>query len=438
MSKQHAYKENKMSKKTIALFLSLTLILLSSVAASASFGIGVSTLAKDAPLIKTGLAGERITFTDKDMKRAFGTVLFSSITITSLPKSTEGTLLLGARRVGLNQTIDRKNLSSLAFVPASKDVKECKFSFTSKGLFGGAEAECILKFVDKINYAPEADSASDEPIWTQSGVGVYTSLSASDPEGDALEVMILEYPKQGTLEKISEDGTFRYTSNDGYIGKDSFRYCIRDEYGNYSELCRVNINVVDRLSTITFADMEGEPEYNAALVMAAEGIMSGRVQGDHTLFCPEENVSRAEFVAMAMKHAGIRADTTLNTTFFDDNDKIPDYLISYVATAARLGIVNGSYEEEAGLVFRPSDPITFLECSIILDNIYHLASESEQVLATLLDVPVWGRGAVSAMYENGIFDEAKSLSAALTRADAAEILFRAQRQAEGISSSKKS
>ena len=161
--------------------------------------------------------------------------------------------------------------------------------------------------------------------------------------------------------------------------------------------------------------------------MAAEGIMTGTLQGDHNLFRPDATVTRAEFVSMAMKRAGMRPDTTLTSTFFDDNDKIPTYLMSYVATAARLGIVNGSYDSESGLVFRPSDPITFLECSIILDNIYDLATESEQVSSTLLDVPVWGRGAVGAMYENGIFDVSKDLQGALTRADAAEILFRVKK-----------
>ena len=127
---------------------------------------------------------------------------------------------------------------------------------------------------------------------------------------------------------------------------------------------------------------------------------------------------------MAMKRAGMRPDSTLQRTFFDDNEKIPPYLVSYVATAARLGIVNGSYEDEKGLVFRPDDPITFLECSIILSNIYDLSSESEEVSSSLLDVPVWGRGAVGAMYENKILDPATDLGAALTRADAAEVLFR--------------
>ena len=295
--------------------------------------------------------------------------------------------------------------------------------FTSKGIFGGSEIECQLKFVDKINYAPELNSSHEEALWTQSGIGVYTRLTAHDKEGDALTVMILEYPKSGLLEKVSDDGTYSYTSNAGFVGRDSFRYCIRDEYGNYTSLAKVNIQVVDRLTTLTFADMEGEEEYNAALVMSAEGIMQGTVVGDHTLFYPELEVSRAEFVAMAMKRAGIRQDTTLSSTFYDDNAQIPTYLVGYVATASRLGIVSGSYEGEAGLLFRPNDTITYLECAIILSNIYDLKEDSENVFSEMGDIPVWGKGAVSAVVRSGILDAKTDFSARMTRRDVAMALF---------------
>ncbi len=417
-----------MKKRIVAFVLALVLVLSTTVFASAAFGTGVSALAKEAPLIKTALRGEKINFTDKDFKKAFGTVLFSSISVTSLPKSTEGTLMLGGRRVGINQKIDRKNLSSLVFLPASKDVEECKFLFTSKGIFGDSEIECQLKFVDKINYAPELLTDGEGQMWTQSGIGVYGKLTAYDPEGDALEVMILEYPKRGVLQEIGEDGTFCYTSNEGYVGKDSFRYCIRDAYGNYTSLCRMNIRVADRMTTLTYADMEGRSEYNASLVMGAEGIMHGTVVGDHTLFYPDKEVSRAEFVAMAMKRAGIRQDTTLNQTFFEDDNEIPTYLVGYVATAARLGIVNGSFEDERGLIFRPNDSVTFLECAMILSNIYSLKEDSESVFSQITDVPVWGRGAVGAMVKAGIFETDIDVSKKMTRADVAEALFRIEMQ----------
>ena len=413
-----------MKKRIVALLLALMMILSVTVYASADFGTGVSALAKECPLIKTALSGEKITFTDKDFKKAFGTVLFSSITVTSLPKSTEGTLMLGGRRVGVNQKINRKDLASLVFHPASKDVTECKFLFTSKGIFGGTEIECQLKFVDKINYTPELLKEGKGEMWTQSGIGVYGKLTAYDPEGDALSVMILEYPKHGTLQEVDADGTFCYTSDEGYVGRDSFRYCIRDEYGNYTPLEAVNIRVADRLSTLTFADMEGAPEYNASLVMSAEGIMHGTVVGDHTLFLPDGEVTRAEFVSMAMKRAGIRQDTTLTSTFFDDNERIPSYLVGYVATASRLGIVNGSFEGEEGLLFRPNDAITFLECAIILSNIYELKEESEAVFSEASDVPVWGRSALFAMVREGIFEREVDFSKKMTRADVAEALFR--------------
>jgi hypothetical protein len=130
---------------------------------------------------------------------------------------------------------------------------------------------------------------------------------------------------------------------------------------------------------------------------------------------------------MAMKALSIRADSTLNTTFFDDTDEIPPSLVGYVATAARCGIVNGSFED-GKLCFRPNDAITLTEAAIIMSNILSVKS-AEAVFSELegIDtVPVYARAEVGAMFEIGVFDSdtAKDLSAPITREMAAECLYR--------------
>ena len=47
--------------------------------------------------------------------------------------------------------IKRKNLGALVFIPASKDVTECKFIFTIESFADGAEVEFVIKFIDKVN-----------------------------------------------------------------------------------------------------------------------------------------------------------------------------------------------------------------------------------------------------------------------------------------------
>ena len=243
-------------KKLPSLLLVLALLFsLLAVPAVAVFGTGVRQMAEGEELIKTNLPGQKITFTDGDFKRAFGTENFRSVTIRSLPKSTEGTLMFNGRRVGIGQTIKRKDLGALTFIPVSKNVTECNFLFTSDLIFGGKEVNCVLKFIDKVNYAPEVKS-DPTPLaaWTQSGIALYTNLTGYDPEGDATVVMILDYPDHGELSCVGE-GIYRYESEEGYVGEDSFRYCLRDEYGNYSPLEEVSLTVAEPRSGIRYADM---------------------------------------------------------------------------------------------------------------------------------------------------------------------------------------
>ena len=202
---------------------------------------------------------------------------------------------------------------------------------------------------------------------------------------------------------------------------------IRDEYGNYSDTCEVGIRIVERMSSEVYADMKDRSEYNAAVAMSAMGIMNGRVLGDDKYFMPDETVSRAEFVAMAMKAAGMRADSTLTASFFDDNSEIPSSLLGYVATAQRVGIIDGDFTDK-GLVFEPNRAITKNEAARIICAI--MGAEGGEEDAEYIEnasVDLGSRASVAAMFTLGIFDgDPTELDAtvSVTRADAAEYLYR--------------
>ena len=404
------------------LFSSLGIISSASV-----LGSGAAVLAQEVTLVKAALYGQTVEFSDTDVKCALGLADFCSITVKTLPSSTEGTLMLGDRRVGQGQTVRRRNVARLTFVPADSSVSESSFIISVDG-GSGDDIKCIIRFTDKVNYAPKLDTDATETlsVTTQSGIGVFGSIPATDPEGDELLYMVVKYPKRGRLELDTDSGEFIYTPERDFDGKDSFVFTVRDEWGNYTEAETVRISVTERLSEVEYVDMEKDPSYNAAVTMTAMGIMSGKRVGDDIYFLPEEEVSRAEFVAMAMKALGIKADTTLTATYFDDNDDIPPSLVSYVATAARCGIVNGAFDGTA-LLFRPRDTITFTEAAIILSGIIELEGDNtvfanhESVSA----LPVWARAEVGAMLTVGIFDSDTQLSSAMTRGDVAECLYRA-------------
>lgn len=420
-------------KKTISLLVLastlLSMLCFVGIESAAFFGTGGAVVAADVSMIKTALIGQKICFTDGDFKSALALPDFDTITITELPLSTEGTLLLSGRRVGKGRVIKRKNLGALVFIPASDTVRECSFKFTVDGYAGGAEIKCIMKFIDKVNYAPEAlgDTTGASAINTQQSISVWGNLGATDPEGDKIEYIIVTYPKRGTLTLTEdENGRYCYTPNGNYKGKDKFTYVVRDEYGNYSKPMTVSIKVNERMCDTVYRDMEEREEYNAAVAMTAMGVMSGVQLGDDLYFNPDERITRAEFVAMAMKCAGIKIDTSLAATFFDDDSAISPSLKGYIATAQRTGLIVGDFRD-GKLLFSPNEEISRYEAAKILADISGTNAEGEEsVFAGDNDIPVWARSGVYAMCSLGVFDsdDTSSLGEKITRADVAEYLYR--------------
>lgn len=416
-------------KKILLAVLSVLIVLTSlTLSISASFGgYGIDVIANNTNLIKTGLVGQKIDFSDTDFKTAIGIADFGKIAIADAPKEADGTLMLGGRKISAGQEIRRKNISALSFIPASVEVKESSFTFTVEGYAGGAEISCVMKFIDKVNYAPEikTDAKDTISVTTQKDISIFGNMSATDPEGDELEYIVISYPERGRLTvENKNNGDFRYTPTADFVGKDTFTYVARDEYGNYSTPTEVTVKVIERMSEVVYDDMEDSRAYNASVALTAMGIMSGNRLGDGMYFNPEGTVSRAEFVAMAMKATGTGANAYAEKTFFDDNDQIPEPLMKYVATAQKMGIVNGHFSSE-GLVFRPNDAITKCEAAIIMANI--LGKNDISAMQSVDDagyIPIYAKGQYGAMVSLGIFDDTSDASQALCREDVAEYLYR--------------
>ncbi len=418
-------------KKLIFLWLCIVLLVsMVGIVPAAYLGGGYTTVASEVCVIKTGLLGKKICFSDSDFKSAFCITDFDAITINSLPSSTEGTLMLAGRRVKEGQSIKRKNVSAMTFVPVDAKITESSFTFTIENSGAKTPSMCRMRFIDKINYAPTTpeDKESSLSITTQAQISVFGRLEGKDPEGDRIEYIIAKYPKNGTLTFVDkESGAYRYTPTSDFTGYDSFIYVLRDEYGNYSEPEEVGIRIVERLSSTVFEDMKDRSEYNAAVAMSAMGVMNGKTLGDGNYFMPDESISRAEFVSIAMKAYGMKADSSITHTFFDDDADIPTALISYIGTAQKLGIVKGKFGEN-GLVFEPNRAITKCEAAQILSALLGI-EESDEVNEYFENTTVSAslKTSVSAMYTLGIFDgEPSELDGAecVTRAEVAEYMYR--------------
>ena len=396
----------KKSKKVTLITLMLTVaIAVGGVSVYADFGSGVAAMAEGTEIIKTAISGKKIVFSDVDFKQGLCITDFEKIEITAVPESNQGTLMLAGRRVGVGTVIKRKNIGALVFVPASKDISECSFKFKTDDYASGAEVRFVLKFTEKVNYAPTVSSDGQDSLTTQREVSVWGVMRANDAESDALEYMVISYPKAGTLTVIEKrNGEFLYTPPTDYNGKVSFTFVARDEWGNFSKPQEITINVTERMSEVVYEDLKSHKDYNAAIALTAIGAVDGRLIGDGVYFMPEDKVTVAEFVTMAMKCAGIAPNKSLTETYFDDDADIPTPMKSYIATAQKMGIVQGNFEN-GGLFLRPNDPITRYEAAMIMAEL--IDSEGEAALPSFSDcntLPVWAEAAVAQMCAVGIFD----------------------------------
>lgn len=396
----------KTNKKIIALILTLATALgaIFTINVSASFGAGVTVMAKSESITKSGLFGKKLVFSDTDFKQGLAITDFDSITVTKIPPTTEGTLLLAGRRVSEGMKIRRRNIGSLVFIPTDKEVSESKFCFTISPYADENEIEFKLRFTDKINYEPEIEDASPTSILTQRDITIYGTLSAKDKENDEITYMVVAFPKYGSLEFLEgENGKFRYTPYKGYVGEDSFSYVAKDSWGNYSTPGKIIVNVSERLSEVEFLDMKNSESYNAAVALSAMGIMNGKIIGDGVYFMPEETVEKAEFVSMVMKALDIKADSTLTETFFDDNKDIPVGLVSYVGTAQKTGIITGEFKD-GKLLFNPNEEITVSEAAGIVRRALgeNLNVDVPDVLES--ELPVYAREDAYILCSLGILD----------------------------------
>ncbi len=385
-------------------------------------------LTADIPMVKSGLRQNAgVCFTEADFKQALGLARFEAITVTSLPDARDGVLKLSQMKVQEGQTIRAEYLSSLTFVPTSASVSQATFTFTCDDYAGGAPMTCVVRILEKVNAAPQIDSAeSTLAVSTQSGITVYGTLISLDPENDQLTYIVTAYPQKGTLSMEDiHSGNFKYTPQEGYTGKDSFSYVVRDACGNYTKQQKVTISVNKKKIDMDYEDMAGHIAYNAALEASANRWMLGTLSGNGMYFGPDQTVSRGEFVAMVMKAMNMTPSAGLVDSCFDDNQDIPVSVRPYVATAQEKGYVIGSFEGD-GLYFHADAAVTRAEAAVILNRILDLsAPTSSPVFSDGDTVPVWAADAVSALYDAGILNATASgiaATAPLTRADTAMML----------------
>lgn len=412
-----------------ALSVSLTAFAAGLVAAAES-GIeqapvspALSILSRGLGTVKSGLCGSDVRFCAADFSDVLGVDSIGKAVITSLPDASAGKLMLGSLEVMKNQTVSAENLSALRFVPSDKSEKDCFFTVRT-GKDREYDLKCTVRITKDINRAPAAGSTA---VATYKNIAVSGKMTAADPEGDALTYEVVSGTGKGLLVLNDRNGSYTYTPMKNYTGRDSFSYRATDAYGNRSETVTVGITVSRSDKGTVFDDMIGNPAHCAAITVSDAGIMTGIGLNGSTLFDPQGKVSRAQFLALAMKTAGCDVSGIGQGTvsvFADDGD-IPAEYRPYVIAAYNEGMISvpdGNGKEN----FDPRGNITVSDALVMLDGILKtekpavkpVFAGSDSLKGELADV-------VSGLYAAGIIDSAENLSSELTRADAAVLLCRA-------------
>ncbi|MBQ9759968.1 MAG: S-layer homology domain-containing protein [Clostridia bacterium] len=425
--------KKKLLKRVCACALAGGLLVASSaLPASAATAIptvsyGLSVLAAQTDMAVMAPVGNEIAFSKEVFARALNLSNVRYVTVCSLPAATDGELVLGSTRVAAGQTVSADNLAYMTFRAANDEVPlHSSFTFTANG--SANPIVCNLYLLDRGNYTPTVSVASSLSlnVSTYKELCAYGTLSAYDPDGDALCFEIVSYPENGAVRLTDKNyGTYVYTPQAGYIGTDSFSYVARDKYGNYSAAATVNLNVELSGTSVTYEDMKEREEYRSALALTEAGIMSGKQVGNLYYFYPEEQVSRVEFLVMAMNAVGINDVPDCAQTVFADDASIPPTMKGYVSAAYELGYING-IERDGALCFAPNEPLTRAHAAVILEKLVGLDKFAvTPTFADAADIPTWASEAIYSLSAAGILssvDGCVSPTASLTRAQTAHLL----------------
>ena len=401
------YYMKKLRYLIFAVLLVLPLCLWAAAAkSSAPVSPALEIMAAKTDMAKTVPSGENMNFTAQDFMRALNSSKISSVTIKTLPPKEDGALTVAGGAVKKGQTVSGKNLDTLCFIPADKNIKESYFTFSADGTL---PITCRVFFIDKENYCPTLSLASEASLTvrTHEQNSATGTLQAYDPDGDKLYFEIVSYPKNGAVVLSDrESGRFTYTPIGNFTGSDSFEYVARDVYGNYSACATVSISVSEKQTSVVFSDIDDCDIYNAALTMAENSLMSGAVSDGLTQFDPDGSISRAEFVMTAMKAAGISSPAENLSDFFTDVSSLAKETRDYVNTAYKMGFVGGT-EIDGKLCFMPDSTVTRAEAAVVINNIITSMKTVEApivrpVFADASSLPAWAKEAIYTVSNLGI------------------------------------
>ena len=355
-----------------------------------------------------------------------GEAPISGIYITSVPDKSAGSVMLGSRVLAPGDVLTAAQAEQMTFQPRLTEADGAAEVGYLPIYPEGVESAAVMTIGirGKENKPPVAE---DSALETYKNLPIEGRLKVTDPEGEGMTYTIVRQPRRGTA-ALQPDGSFTYTPKKNKVGVDSFTFTAADASGKTSREATVTITIIRPSDAAQYTDTVGRDCRFAAEWMKNTGIFSGENVAGNPCFSPDRNVSRGEFITMLVKALDIPVEQTLTDAGYTDD--VPQWLQPYLAAALRAGLTADLPEQQT---FGGEEPITGAEAGVLLKNALSLtARTAADTSDEPSDISAWAQSALAAAVENGFSLEA---DAPLTRADAAEILYRAWQMDTGTDTS---
>jgi len=352
-------------------------------------------------------------FTSADFSQSEDPLL--GICITGLPETHTGTVMLGSRVLQKGDILTADQVAQMTFSPLNTE-EDQQAQITYLPIYENRVERSATTALSIRGKKDEAPVATDSSLETYKNIPNEGKLKVNDPEGKALTFTLVRSPKRGEV-VLQEDGSFVYTPKKNKVGVDSFTYTAADPAGNVSREATVTVQILKPTNPTQYTDTAGLDCRFEAEWLRNTGLFEGERLSSLVCFFPEKDVTRGQFLAMAVQALDIPTEAVSAESLPEGT---PQWLAPYLTAAIRSGLTAGLPDTET---FDADSPITGAEAAVMLQNGLDLAI-SQQTLSTYEaigeDVPAWAAGALTVLQENGITMDANT---ALTRADAANVLY---------------
>lgn len=341
-----------------------------------------------------------------------------AVTITALPPSTKGRLILDGVEVGLYDTLLRSEFDRLCYAAAHETSGEAGwFSFVpmcSKSVC----ATVSLTPSSVRNIVPQVKNAVCR---TAKNISVKSVLDVYDANGDAVTLQLTSRPQKGRV--VLSGTSYTYQPYPGSTGKDSFSVVAADSRGGLSKEAVVSVEIDKKEPAVRFSDMKGSPSEYAASMLCEKGVLTGEKVGGSVRFYPDRQMTQGEFLVTLLSAAGMtdKLEACVNTGLSNDKE-IPVWMKPYVKTALENGVL------EAGQPFEPDAVPTRAQAVCMVNRVGAVQPVSlfHLKFTDLHKIPDWAVSSYMTLGAHemlGLHDSSAEPLSKLTRATAADLIL---------------